>query len=456
MSTNQIDSNQAFSGVAQTAAIGSSTSVSSGAAKIFREFKWGLLTLFILMTVVVCLVYDGGRGKKKNDVAQSKAGAGIEAASDLADPTASKVADNSNGTGSTSALTSAPEHPAIRTEDQPSVWDVVPNPGTPLRRLNSAEANGAPNESGTAHASGNSGANSHTRSNNRIPDIGNSDGVGAQMPSGNGQQHPSRAQAQGDMHENSSHDGAFKYYTVKAGDNLSKIASANLPGKGGIKAIQDANKDVLPDANRLREGMKLKIPNTNSSASVAETSEHNGASTAAGNRPTNTRPNDSSDHHSGPTLITKDDYVVQAGDTLERIARRVLNDSRKWKELQEWNKDRIADSSKLKVGMVLHTHPPGSSQMASPTSTEAQRFRRNTVRAEAEPQGQAPNDLENLPNAEEVPIPIHPVAANVTAASGRTSDKTDAPKNSKSNKNDARPKKAEQEDDAIIRGIILP
>lgn len=441
VSTNQIDSEPAFSGVAQTAAIGSSTSVSSGAAKIFREFKWGLLTLFILMTVVVCLVYDGGRGKKKTDAAQAKAAPSTETISELTDTAGPKVADNSSGTSSSlSAPISAPERPAARTEDQPGVWDVVPNPGTPLHRLNSSEANNSTNDSTKAPVAGNGGTNAHPRSNTRIPDIGNSDGVGAQVSSGNASQHYSRSQPQGE------NTGAFKYYTVKAGDNLSKIASANLPGKGGVKAIQDANKDVLPDANRLREGMKLKIPNSVSSASVADTNEHTSASPVAG-----VRPNNAADRHSSTTIITKDDYVVQAGDTLERIARRVLNDSKKWKELQEWNKDRLADSSKLKVGMVLHTHPPGSSQMVSPTSSETQRLRRDTFRAEVEPQVQNPNDSQNLPNAEEVPIPIHPVAANVTAPAGRTSDKT-----SKPNKNDTHTKSAGQEDDANVRGIILP
>src|SRR3982750_2938086 len=60
------------SAVAQTANIGRSTSVTSGAAKVFREFKWGLLTLFLLMVVVIGLVYDGGRKKKplESDAAQ--------------------------------------------------------------------------------------------------------------------------------------------------------------------------------------------------------------------------------------------------------------------------------------------------------------------------------------------------------------------------------------------------
>ncbi|MGD0093175.1 MAG: hypothetical protein ABSE73_24950, partial [Planctomycetota bacterium] len=58
------------SGVGQTANIGRATSFGGGAAKVFREFKWGLLALFLLMAVVIGLVYDGGR-KKKNATAEA-------------------------------------------------------------------------------------------------------------------------------------------------------------------------------------------------------------------------------------------------------------------------------------------------------------------------------------------------------------------------------------------------
>ena len=55
------------SGVGQTANVGRSTSITGGAAKVFKEFKWGLLTLFLLMVVVIGLVYDGGRKKKATE-----------------------------------------------------------------------------------------------------------------------------------------------------------------------------------------------------------------------------------------------------------------------------------------------------------------------------------------------------------------------------------------------------
>src|SRR4051812_15280229 len=86
------------SAVAQTANIGRSTSVTSGAAKVFREFKWGLLTLFLLMVVVIALVYDGGKKRKSSaelDGAK-RDDAGLVAALDGAESGAPPVPVNPN------------------------------------------------------------------------------------------------------------------------------------------------------------------------------------------------------------------------------------------------------------------------------------------------------------------------------------------------------------------------
>ena len=44
---------------------------------------------------------------------------------------------------------------------------------------------------------------------------------------------------------------------------------------------------------------------------------------------------------------------MQSGDTLERIARKVLSDGRKWREIYEWNRDQIPEPGRLHVGQVL-------------------------------------------------------------------------------------------------------
>lgn len=49
-------------------------------------------------------------------------------------------------------------------------------------------------------------------------------------------------------------------YTVQDGDSLSKISLKMYGNAGKWKRIYDANRDVLPSANSVRVGMKLRIP----------------------------------------------------------------------------------------------------------------------------------------------------------------------------------------------------
>lgn len=54
-----------------------------------------------------------------------------------------------------------------------------------------------------------------------------------------------------------------------------------------------------------------------------------------------------------PARSTSDTYVVQSGDTLSRIARRLYNDSSRWKEIYEANRGTLPSPQSLKVGQTL-------------------------------------------------------------------------------------------------------
>ncbi|HLX60654.1 MAG TPA: LysM peptidoglycan-binding domain-containing protein [Planctomycetota bacterium] len=400
---NPIDSQQAFTGVAQTAAIGSSTSTSSGAAKIFREFKWGLLTLFILMAVVICLVYDGGR-KKKTETAQAKPNTTLD---NLGDSAASDT------TGANTTLTGGTTNIGIMPPEASNGPGAVDRSGI---NVNGNTANRAANEGNDLWNPNNISGAPLVRSDNNAANNGANQNLANGARRGNGfannfvphdppnaedNSRTTRSNTRATTETRSRTEASFTMYTVKPGDSLSKIASENLHGKGGLKAIIDANKDTLPDPNRLREGMKLKIPATISASTESTTSrDHKGATIAENQQTTGA----SNERHSAPNASTQDDYVVQSGDSLERIARRVLNDSRKWKDLLEWNKDRISDASKLRVGMVLRTHPTG--QATTIITPEGWRNRNNMIRAGSDPE--TPRDREEI-NGEETTIPVHPI-----------------------------------------------
>ena len=53
---------------------------------------------------------------------------------------------------------------------------------------------------------------------------------------------------------------AARTYTVQAGDNLSKISKRFYGDPNQYMKIVDANKDQLPDPDKIKPGMQLNIP----------------------------------------------------------------------------------------------------------------------------------------------------------------------------------------------------
>lgn len=288
------------------------TSVADGAAKVFREFKWGLLTLFLLMVVVIGLVYDGGR-KKKSEAPVTKA------------PTEQQ--DLVSDLGPESGLSAQPSPPGMRDEPLPPVG-TAPLPSGPTPPVGNAET--APRDR-TEYLTG------VTNEPRNIPIAP-----------------PKATETLTVAPEKPAESmGGETIYTVLSGDTLSGIAGKHYPGKtqSGIKNILAANKTTLPDPNRLRVGMKLKIPAPVAEKTVAKAEvkvETKGAE---------------QDVAVKQESASVGGYTVQAGDTLERIARKVLKDSSRWSEIYELNRDRMSDPSRLKVGMNLKV--PGVKESAS-------------------------------------------------------------------------------------------
>lgn len=302
------------SGVGQTASMGRSTSVSSGAAKVFREFKWGLLTLFLLMVVVVGLVYDGG-AKKKAALAPKPSDAALDVAlgDPAAPPTIPGASDSLLGpvTGNEPLNGSVQPGPVTEIGTPPMIPTNPVNPGSipPSYAPPTTHHNGGVAESGLT----------------QVPPT--------QIPVA---QPPVQPTA----------DTAGKTYKVQSGDTLSSIAQTLKLGKGGMKALIAANKTTLPNPDRLKVGMTLNVPAPAAPTTVVA--------------PTPTNPGgakvtmvDNAPKLDAVTPPTSGDYTVQSGDTLERIARKVFNDGRRWQDIHSWNRDQLPDPARLRVGQVL-------------------------------------------------------------------------------------------------------
>ncbi|MBI3829950.1 MAG: LysM peptidoglycan-binding domain-containing protein [Planctomycetes bacterium] len=298
------------------------TSVADGAAKVFREFKWGLLTLFLLMVVVIGLVYDGGR-KKTAEAPKLPA-------------------------------TSAP--PA---SEQPQ--DLVPGLGPQNSQANDPHAPRLPDvaqppDTGSGSYTGTGTTTQDPRLNNPMVEVPPVPPGPPKTPKA-GQPMPIKGVVQPDP-KSPETAGPENVYVVQPGDSLSSISNKNFPGRTqtGIKAILAANKDTLPDPNRLKVGMKLKIPALAEKAPVAAIpAEHSDKPAPA------------------PKLAegSEGTYTVQAGDTLEKIARKLYKDGNRWNDIYEQNRDKLSDPSRLKVGMQLKVSGAKESISAEETKKKA-------------------------------------------------------------------------------------
>lgn len=373
-SSDSLDGRNSDSGansVGQTNNIPRSTSVTSGAAKVFREFKWGLLTLFLLMVVVIGLVYDGGRKKKTADADKLKtpdAGPEItlDAAPESGAPPSTQVAASPAPSPNVS---NTPNTPVVQvgTSAGPSI-PAVPQP----RPVFNAHPTTAP-----------------------IVDSG--------APITDPVETPTHDNPP--VHLPVANSGAERTYVVKPGDTLTKIANSMLPGKGGVKAILDMNKDVMPDANMLRVGVSLKIPaglpaaaeshdkkvalNGNDKTTPAHSVKEGKDGKVAADLKDTKEPKEPKEKDVASSSIPGE-YVVQSGDTLERIARKVFNDGRKWREIYEWNREQLSDPSRLRAGQTLKLKHGGSSpgttttNLTPPPPVPAENRKHNSV-TEAQP-----------------------------------------------------------------------
>ncbi len=114
-------------------------------------------------------------------------------------------------------------------------------------------------------------------------------------------------------------------HVVQPGETLCNIARDYFGSSRHWKRIADANPGVDPD--RLTIGAKLVIPEP---SAVPETDEEDPGETAA-----------------SETIL----YKVESGDTLYAIARKVLGDEKRYKEILEANPD--LDPDRLSIGETL-------------------------------------------------------------------------------------------------------
>ncbi|MFA5794049.1 MAG: LysM peptidoglycan-binding domain-containing protein [Candidatus Brocadiia bacterium] len=152
-------------------------------------------------------------------------------------------------------------------------------------------------------------------------------------------------------------------YTIKPGDTLWSIAKQFYNGDGTkSKLIAEANKDKIPNPNRLKVGTEIVIPGAESS----------------GMAPRSTGMNEPSGM-SEPTYSAGEgqSYTVKKGDTLSKISQKFYGTANKRNIIVDANRDKLAtESTTLKVGWKLVI--PKLSKSSGKTPSQPQPPREST------------------------------------------------------------------------------
>lgn len=161
--------------------------------------------------------------------------------------------------------------------------------------------------------------------------------------------------APAEQNDASAAGGSTRLYQVQEGETLWSIANTQLGDGSRHKEIIELNRDRLGPGNMLRAGSSIRLPSTTSEP----------AKTAPRITPTprrtvladNNRNNDPADEPAPPSKRSKSTYTVRTGDTLGKIASKLLGSSARSTDILAANTSTLSDEDTLEPGMVL-TIPP--------------------------------------------------------------------------------------------------
>jgi nucleoid-associated protein YgaU len=141
-------------------------------------------------------------------------------------------------------------------------------------------------------------------------------------------------------------------HAVVQQDTLTFIAAQYYTDENLWPAIKLANPGI--DENKLRIGQKIVVPTEAEAKRMLARQASGGApKTPATDAPARTPQPVASGSTSGTGSLGDLIYVVESDDSLIKIARKVLGDGNRWKEIFELNKDQLASADQIQVGMKL-------------------------------------------------------------------------------------------------------
>lgn len=128
----------------------------------------------------------------------------------------------------------------------------------------------------------------------------------------------------------------FTWYTIEAGETLSKIAARFLGDANRWREIAAINTDRLPDPNNVGKGVLIRIPLRAGATGTTTTGPVNRPVTPPAQREAPTRK-----------------HVVAKNENLSEIAQKYLGSAKKWREIYEANRNVIKDPDNVLAGTEL-------------------------------------------------------------------------------------------------------
>lgn len=125
-------------------------------------------------------------------------------------------------------------------------------------------------------------------------------------------------------------------YVVEPGDSLAKIAREQLGDESRWKEIYDLNQDQIENPRLIYPGQELVLPDD----AYEDEEEYE---------------EDEEEYEEDEEEVEVSEwvYIVEAGDSLAKIAREQLGDESRWQEIYALNQDQIENPRLIYPGQEL-------------------------------------------------------------------------------------------------------
>jgi peptidoglycan DL-endopeptidase LytF len=286
--------------------------------------RYGIVALlFLVVTVVAVLMWDGGKDEKKKDLV------GTVTAPPAAKPALDTLED---------PVEAAARRLSLVADSQPGPLQRQPQAGSKEWAGEPGAALGAEGVQGSA-----------LQEPTALPETLDASAPETQTTQSRREQ-PAPDQVVGQLEA-----GATHTYLVRSGDTLSEIAQRELGSSRRWQEIAAANPGL--DPARLGVGKKIQIPGARASgASTPTTAKMAGKAVPA------------SSPKAAPSEAGRATWKVGKGENLWKIAAQTLGDGKRWGEIAKLNPG--VNPDKLTTGLVLRL--PAGAAGAGPRTASAQ------------------------------------------------------------------------------------